>query len=210
MKQKDLINSLRSTRLVPIFDPIEQNATISIIEQLIDAGSKHAEITFRSATAIETFKQARSNFPKLILGAGSILTPDQYLLARELGADFTISPGFDIELHQATCSDTVHIPGAMTASELIQINKLGLKIVKFFPAVPAGGAKTLHDLARIFSDTLFMPSGGILEKDLLEFSKISNVLSVGGSWIFRGDKIDKFSIRENFKRSVSIMNHGFE
>ena len=98
MNQSELISSLAKTRVIPIIDPIEKEQTLDIVSSLIRGGTRHVEITFRSELAIEIFKDIRRHNPSLIMGAGSIVSHKHYKLARYLGADFTISPGFDKQL----------------------------------------------------------------------------------------------------------------
>lgn len=204
MNQTELINSLAMTRVIPIIDPIEKEQTLDIVSSLVKGGTRHVEITFRSELAIEIFKDIRQHNTSLIMGAGSIVSHRHYELARHLGADFTISPGFDKHLQELTGNnETIHIPGIATPSELITANNYGVTLVKYFPAMAAGGFKTLKDLSRIFPKMFFMPSGGITKSDLHGFAKIRHVASVGGSWMFK-DHL-KVSTQNEMREAIELM-----
>ena len=204
MNEVQLLNSLANSRIIPIIDPTDRESTLDIIDALIQGGAKHIEITFRSQLAIEVFKAIRDRDTSLIMGAGSIINLTQYELARNLGADFTISPGFDKDLQKFIKDDeTIHVPGIATPSELITARNSGVKLVKYFPAIASGGFRTLKDLSRIFPDMFFMPSGGISKSDLHGFAKIKQVASVGGSWMFK-DHLN-ISVQKEMREAIELM-----
>ena len=105
--------------------------------------------------------------------------------AVKAGAKFIVSPGFDPEIVNYCLEKEIPIfPGCVTPSEVAQAVKRGLKVVKFFPAEPAGGVAMIKAMAAPYNQLRFMPTGGIGTqnlKDYLEFNKIS--------WIVKADLI---------------------
>jgi 2-dehydro-3-deoxyphosphogluconate aldolase / (4S)-4-hydroxy-2-oxoglutarate aldolase len=81
------------------------------------------------------------------------------------------------------------VPGVATPSELMAALARGLEVVKFFPAVPAGGVSALRALAGPFPQARFCPTGGVGEANVAEWLALSNVVAVGGSWLTPPDEI---------------------
>ena len=108
----------------------------------------------------------------------------------DAGAKFAISPGLTRELLQAGKDAAIPlIPGIASISELMEGTGLGYSHFKFFPAEAAGGVKTLKSIHGPFADIRFCPTGGINEKNFLEYLALPNVKCVGGSWIVPDDAI---------------------
>lgn len=185
MQKSDLIAVLKQVRVVPVIDPKSESACLSAIEALVAGGATAIEITLRSEIAYETFAAVRNAFPDIVLGAGSVLDPETYDKAQNLGADFTISPGRCAILEAHTSGKPVpHVPGVVTPTEIIAARQAGQTLLKYYPSEASGGAAALKDLGRIFPDVLVMPSGGIKEDMLPAYAAVPTVLSVGGSWMY--------------------------
>jgi 2-dehydro-3-deoxyphosphogluconate aldolase/(4S)-4-hydroxy-2-oxoglutarate aldolase len=95
-----------------------------------------------------------------------------------------VSPGATPELLEAAArGDLPFLPGVQTASEVMAALARGFEVVKFFPALSAGGIAALQALAGPFPQVRFCPTGGIGEETLTDWPKLANVASVGGSWL---------------------------
>ena len=117
-------------------------------------------------------------------GAGTVLTPAQAEQAFQAGACFIVSPGLDEGL-AARCQSLriPWIPGVATPTEIMVALRLGLTVLKFFPAEAMGGTKTLSALMPLFPDVRFIPTGGITSRNLADYLKLPNVLACGGTWL---------------------------
>jgi 2-dehydro-3-deoxyphosphogluconate aldolase/(4S)-4-hydroxy-2-oxoglutarate aldolase len=80
-------------------------------------------------------------------------------------------------------------PGSATASEVMALLERGYRFLKFFPAVPAGGARLLGAWASPLPQVTFCPTGGISLASAPEFLALPNVVCVGGSWLTPADKL---------------------
>jgi len=211
MRDDELIAKLRQIRVVPVLDPKTEQGAMAMIEALVSGGARVVEITLRTPMARDIFVAARSAFPEIILGAGSVMDGALYDEAVQMGADFTISPGRCLVL-EAHCAGqkTVHIPGVVTPSEIIAARKAGQRLVKFYPCEAAGGAATLRDLGRLFPDMAMMPSGGITLEGLEAYAPLPGVLSAGGSWMYaaNGQIRPLAEIKQVMVHSVSVMMQG--
>ena len=131
-----------------------------------------------------------TEYPDMLVGAGTVLTTAQVDLAVESGAKFIVSPGFDPEIVDYCLSKDIPVfPGCVTPSEVAQAVKRGLKVVKFFPAGQFGGVATIKALAAPYVGLKFMPTGGVNAKNLEEYLNCSSIIACGGSWMVKGDMI---------------------
>ena len=120
----------------------------------------------------------------MLVGAGTVITLDQCKQAVECGAKFIVSPGFDEEVVRWCVDNGVAVtPGCVTPTEITAAMKLGLKVVKFFPANVYGGLTALKALSAPFGGVKFIPTGGVNDKNLGEFISAPFVHAVGGSWV---------------------------
>ena len=105
----------------------------------------------------------------MLVGAGTVLTKEQ-VDAAAAGARFIVSPGFDPEIVDYCLEKEIPVyPGCVSPSEVAQAVKRGLKVVKFFPAEPAGGLPMIKAMAAPYAGLKFMPTGGINAKNLEEY-----------------------------------------
>ena len=149
---------------------------------LCAGGLPCAEVTFRTAAAKE--------FPEMLVGAGTVLTVEQVDEALEAGAQFIISPGFDEDVVKHCIEKNVPVtPGTCTPSDVQKCYRLGLDVVKFFPAEAAGGLKMIKSIAAPYTQMKFIPTGGINANNMKDYLEYDRILAIGGSWMVKGDII---------------------
>ena len=142
------------------------------------------EITFRTTAAADSIKAVSESCPEMLVGAGTVVTLDQCKQALECGAKFIVAPGFDPEVVSWCVERNVPItPGCVTPTEIMATMKLGLNVVKFFPAGVYGGLKAMKALSAPFGGIKFIPTGGVDAKNLKEYLEAPFVHAVGGSWL---------------------------
>ena len=129
-------------------------------------------------------------FPEMLVGAGTVLTVEQVDAAVRAGAKFIVSPGFDAEIVDYCLKNEIPVfPGCISPSEVAQAVKRGLKVVKFFPAEPAGGISMIKAMAAPYTGLKFMPTGGINAKNLGEYLSCDKIVCCGGSWMVKGELV---------------------
>ena len=99
-------------------------------------------------------------------------------------------------------------PGCVTPSEVAQAVKRGLKVVKFFPAEPAGGVAMIKAMAAPYNQLRFMPTGGIGTQNLKDYLGFDKIICCGGSWMVKGNLVargDFDQITELTKEAVSLV-----
>lgn len=176
--------------IVPVIKLDNHLQAVPLAKALCKAGLPVAEITLRTGNAIEGIKQMKKEFPNMLVGAGTVLSPIQVDTCVEVGADFIVSPG----LNPKTVKHCVEIgvpitPGCSNPSDIEQAIELGLDVVKFFPAEAAGGLPMIKAMSAPYGNMKFMPTGGLNEKNILDYLKFKKVIACGGSYMVPSDLI---------------------
>ena len=198
---------LRRAAIMPIVQPRSVDFVLSLVAELAKGGAEAIEIVMRSDAALAAIEACRREFPKLLVGAGTILTNEHYDAAVNAGAQFGISPGFlpSVCAHAKKGPITL-VPGVQTASEVMAAQAAGFDLLKFYPSEPAGGTVVLADFANIFTTATFMPSGKIQLSHLAGYAKLKNITSVGGSWMYAEGSTT--SVRDRMAASLAAMREG--
>ena len=179
----DVLEAIGAVRLVPVIVIDEEENAYPLAQALKAGGLPCAEVTFRTDAAARAIKAMASD-PDIILGAGTVLRPEQVDAALEAGARYIVTPGFSAEVvHACRASSVPVFPGVATATEMQMAFEVGIEVVKFFPAESLGGLSMLKALAAPFTMMRFIPTGGITVTQLSEYLAFPSVLAVGGSWI---------------------------
>ena len=176
--------------IVPVVVLEKTEDAVPLANALLKGGITFMEITFRTACAAECIEIISKEVPDMTVGAGTVLNAEQAKLAVEMGAKFIVSPGLDEEtVKWALANDIPVIPGCVTPTEIMKAINLGLKVVKFFPADVYGGIKAIKALAAPFGQVKFLPTGGVSEANLSDFTGNRSVAAVGGSWVCKKDDV---------------------
>lgn len=175
---------LRLAPIIPVITIERLENAVPLAHALVAGGLKALEITLRTDVASAAAAAIIEAVPEAIVGLGTVLTHADLETARNIGARFALSPGATPELLDAAAAGEMpFIPGIQTASELMAALARGFDVVKFFPAVPAGGTAALKALAGPFPQVRFCPTGGVGEGNFTDWLSLGNVACVGGSWL---------------------------
>ena len=169
---------------VAVIDQVDD--AVPLAQALLAGGLNCIEVTFRTAGAAESIARIRKALPDAIVGAGTLLTPDNVKSAVDAGAQFGVSPGLSEAVSKAAHQNKFPLfPGVITPSEIMAALELGWKHLKFFPAETFGGVNALKALIGPFGHTgvKFIPTGGITAATLPNYLAIPQVAAVGGSWM---------------------------
>ena len=189
----DVLKKLSAIGIVPVVVINDADKAVPLAKALVKGGIPCAEVTFRTAAAEEAIKKMAEEVPELIVGAGTVLTKEQADKAVAAGSKFLVSPGLDPELI-AYCQEKNYppfTPGTTNPSDLNHAVKLGLEVVKFFPAEAAGGLKMIKSMAAAFTNLKFMPTGGINAGNVNNYLSFNKIICCGGSWMVPGKLIDE-------------------
>lgn len=178
------LERLARAGVVPVVVIDDAKDAVPTANAMVAGGIDVMEITFRTAAAPEAIKAVAENCPDMLVGAGTILNVEQCKLAIEMGAQFIVSPGFDADVVRYCIENGVTVtPGCVTPTEITAAVKMGLKVVKFFPANVYGGLNAMKNLSAPFVGVKFMPTGGVNAANVKEYIDAPFIHAVGGSWV---------------------------
>ena len=185
-----IVTELRRLRLVPVIVIDDHSGASSLAQALVDGGLPCAEVTFRTKGAREALERISAEFPQILAGAGTVLTPAQAKEARDAGARFVVAPGFSPAVVEYCIEHDIPVfPGIATPSEIEAALMRGLNVLKFFPAEPLGGLSYLKAISAPYGMVEFMPTGGISLQNVGSYLSFPKVVACGGSWIAPPDWI---------------------
>jgi 2-dehydro-3-deoxyphosphogluconate aldolase/(4S)-4-hydroxy-2-oxoglutarate aldolase len=182
---------LTSGPVVPVIVINKLEHAVPLAKALVAAGVRVLEVTLRTACAVDAIKAIAKEVPDAIIGAGTVLNPEQLAEVTAAGAQFAISPGLTEPLLKAANAGPIPlIPGISTVSELMLGLDAGLREFKFFPAEANGGVKALQAIAGPFPQVRFCPTGGITPNNYRDYLALKSVLCIGGSWLVPADALE--------------------
>ena len=178
-----ITTQLHQLKVVPVIALDHAEDILPLADTLAQNGLSVAEITFRSPAAEEAIQLLRQQRPAFLIAAGTVLTSEQVFQAKNAGADFVVTPGFNPKIVQL-CQDLglPIIPGANNPMAIEAALELGIETVKFFPAEASGGVKMIKALLGPYAQLKMMPTGGIGLQNIQDYLAIPNVVACGGSW----------------------------
>lgn len=169
--------------VMPVITIPDDAAVEPMIDSIVSGGCQVLEITLRTAAGLKAIEYARQKYPEVIVGAGSVLTPDHWRAVEAAGGQFAISPGATEALYEmAQKSSMPWLPGVANASDLMRAVEAGLSQVKFFPAMTLGGLPALRNYASVFPQVSFCPTGGVKPDEASQWLAEPMIFAVGGSW----------------------------
>jgi len=193
---------MRRAPVIPVLvieDPSQARATA---EALVAGGLPVLEVALRTPGALDVIGEM-AKVDGALVGAGTVLNPDQLARAVDAGAGFIVSPGITEPL--ACAAATANIPflgGVSSATDIMRGLDLGLSHFKFFPAQAAGGVPALKALTGPFGRVSFCPTGGVTLTNLADWLALPQVLCVGGTWLAPAGVAPQ-TIRANAEQAVA-------
>ncbi len=182
---------------------------VPLAKALVEGGVPVAEVTFRAAGADTAIKLMSENVPEMLVGAGTVLTTEQVDRAIEAGAKFIVTPGLDEYIVKYCQEKGVPIyAGCTTPTDYHTAYRLGLDVLKFFPAEQSGGLAKIKAMSAPFPMFKVMPTGGIGLNNLKEYLSCPVIAACGGSYMVTADLIDNQKWDEIIalcKKSVEIV-----
>ena len=151
-----------------------------LADALCAGGVPVAEVTFRAAGAADAIRIMAESHPEMLVGAGTVLNEQQVDEAIAAGAKFIVTPGLDIEIVKYCQSKGITIfPGCTTATDYHAAYRLGLEVLKFFPAEQSGGLDKIKSMSAPFPMFKIMPTGGIGLKNLATYAASPVICACG-------------------------------
>jgi 2-dehydro-3-deoxyphosphogluconate aldolase/(4S)-4-hydroxy-2-oxoglutarate aldolase len=188
---------LHQIGLVPVIKIDKPEDAVPLAHALLNGGLGCAEITFRTSAAREAIHRISEEVREVLVGAGTVLTVQQAEQAVAAGAQFIISPGFDVAVVDWCQARQIPVlPGAITPTEITMALAKGLQVLKFFPAEEFAGVRMLKAFYGPYPEVRFVPTGGINVNNLAEYLALPNVVACGGSWMVQDSMISAGQFNE--------------
>lgn len=187
----DVIQRIYEIGIVPVIAIDDAEKAVPLAKALVRGGLPAAEVTFRTAAAEEAIRRIVAEVPEMLVGAGTVLTKEQADRAIDAGVKFIVSPGFNPEITKYVIDKgMLMMPGTATPGEMEQAMAMGLNVVKFFPAEQNGGVAKLKAVAGPYANLRWMPTGGVNEKNLMDYLSFKKIIACGGTWMVKKDLIE--------------------
>ena len=206
---KTLAEKLNEAKIVAVLAVNDARDAVDLSKALIDGGVRAIEMTLRTENAFDCISAIAEIKTDLMLGVGTVLTPDQAREAKKRGADFAVSPGCNVRVIDAAKEIGLPFaPGIMTPSEIEQSLERGCTLMKYFPAGTTGGMKHLEAMSAPYKHlgVKFIPLGGLNLSNMREYTSSPLVAAIGGSWIAPAKLINERNweqIRKNAQEAVA-------
>jgi 2-dehydro-3-deoxyphosphogluconate aldolase/(4S)-4-hydroxy-2-oxoglutarate aldolase len=179
----DTLGLVCAEGVIPVIAGLAPERADRLGSALKDGRLPIAEVTLRSQSALEALRRLAAD-PELIVGAGTVIRPEQVELAAAAGARFVVSPGIsESVIRRSEQLGLPVIPGVSTSTEIISALDLGCDVLKFFPAEASGGVGMIAALEAPFPDVRFIPTGGLTAENASTYFSRRSVVAVGGSWM---------------------------
>lgn len=202
-------------KIVPVVVINDADKVLPLAETLLSCGINNMEITLRTSGALDAIRRVSQNLPDMVVGAGTILTPEHFTDASDAGAKYIISPGITNELIEKGKSNATKvrfIPGICTPSQAMDAANAGFNYVKFFPAEAYNAYNVIKALSSPLPHIKFCPTGGITVDNMGKYLELPNIFAVGLSSIVESKLIesgDFTEIRRRCEDAVAVVNKIF-
>lgn len=175
-----------------------------IAEALVAGGLPALEVTLRTECALDAIREM-AEVEGAVVGAGTVLNPDDVKASVDAGARFLVSPGLTEPLANAAIATLLpFLPGTANAGDIMRGLDLGLTHFKFFPAMASGGPAALKAIAAPLAMARFCPTGGITDANAPDWLALDAVLCVGGSWLVPAGKPDVKEIEKRARAAAGL------
>ena len=176
--------------VVPVVVVDDLAHAVPVARALVAGGLPVIELTLRTPVALDAIRAIADEVPEILVGAGTVTSPELVGRAVDAGAQFLVSPGTTPTLlREMKGSGVPFLPGTATVSEAMAVLEAGSTEMKFFPAEASGGAAYLKSLASPLPAARFCPTGGITAASAPAYLSLPNVGCVGGSWLTPADAL---------------------
>jgi len=179
-----IVDKIQLHKILPVVVIDDADTVIPLAEELISRNLPLIEITFRTEAAEDSIRFLENSAIDILIGAGTILNCEQAERAVSAGAQYIVTPGFSSKVVSWCIKNEIPVfPGVATPTEMMLALEHSVNIVKFFPSEALGGVGSIKALSSPFAMMKFIPTGGISEKNIIDYLSVPSVLACGGSWL---------------------------
>lgn len=191
---EELLTRTYRSGVVAVLTLDEAEVAVPLAQALLAGGVDCIELTLRTEAALEALRRIRAEVPVMMVGIGTILTPQQVRSAKAGGATFGVAPGMNPRVVQAAKEAGLPFaPGVCTPTDIEHAVEQGCRLLKFFPSESSGGLPYLRNIAAPFAHlgVRYLPLGGVGAGNAEAYLREPMVHALGGSWIAPREAIQK-------------------
>src|SRR5262245_34338588 len=161
--------ALKEHRLIAVIRAHSPESAEAAAHAVAKGGVRMLEITFTVPEAPRVIAALAAD-PQLIVGAGTVLTPEQAVAALSAGARYLIAPNVSLEVAAvAREAGVMYCPGAYTTGEILHARDQGAHVVKVYPVGVAGGPPYIRVIRDPLPDIPMLAAGGTSLENMLPF-----------------------------------------
>jgi 2-dehydro-3-deoxyphosphogluconate aldolase / (4S)-4-hydroxy-2-oxoglutarate aldolase len=186
MTKQEVANRILEIGVVPVVRASSAKQAMQAAEAVCAGGIPIVEVTMTVPGAIEVIAQLNKSMgSNVLIGAGTVLDAETAERCIDAGAEFIVSPGFDLETVKfVNKANQLMMAGALTPSEVIAAWKAGSEFVKIFPCGAVGGAKYIKALKGPLPQIPMIPTGGVNLNTAADFILAgAAALGIGGELV---------------------------
>ena len=190
----EVCNKMYQSGVIAVLVIDEVKDAVPLARALLEGNVDIMELTLRTPAAMDALQEIKSDVPEMMVGIGTVITPDQVKQITQLWAAFGVAPGLNPSVVKTAQKEGLpFIPGIVTPSDIECAIGLGCNVLKYFPAEPAGGLGYLKSMANPYNHLgiKYVPLGGLNQGNFKAYLEFPSILAVGGSWIAKRDVIQK-------------------
>jgi 2-dehydro-3-deoxyphosphogluconate aldolase/(4S)-4-hydroxy-2-oxoglutarate aldolase len=187
-----MFERLLSHRLIPVVEIDAPDHAAPLAEALLEGGISIIEVTLRTPAAFDAIARIRTEFTEMLVGAGTVLNPEDAMRTLDAGTQFGVSPGLNADVVDVFRTARVpFVPGVLTPTEIESALTLDCTLLKYFPAQAAGGVAYLKAISHPYGSRgiRFCATGGIGLDSIGDYLALPSVSAIGGSWMATREQI---------------------
>ena len=166
--RKEIRDGLLARKISAIVRTDDQSVAEQAMAAAVEGGFRVIEFTLNTPGALELITQFRSMDESLLVGAGTVMTPQAAKEAVNAGAQFIVSPVCDSAvIREVGEMGVVSIPGTQTPTEMQNAHEAGADFVKLFPA-PTNVAEYIRYILGPQPHLKIFPTSGVNLDNMLE------------------------------------------
>lgn len=176
--------------IVAIVRTKNSEQALKIAKACLAGGISAIEITFIVPDAVEVIRSLRKSIPteEMVIGAGTVLDSETARIAILAGAEYIVSPAFDLETAKLCNRYQIpYMPGCMTLTEIITAMEAGADIIKLFPG-SVFGPDYVKAIKGPLPQAVLMPTGGVSLNNVETWIKNGSIAVGVGSELTEGAK----------------------
>lgn len=185
MKRMTILNKLKKSGLIAVVRGKDKAEALNATAAIIEGGIKGIELTFTVPEAEEVIEELVKKYEAdsdIVIGAGTVLDAITARIAIMAGAEYIVSPTFDLETAKiCNLYQIPYLPGCMTITEMKNALRAGVDIVKLFPG-SAFGPSIVKAFKAPLPQLNIMPTGGVSLDNIADWFEAGVIcVGVGGN-----------------------------